>query len=528
MSDRFSPGRHAGILVPLFSIPSSRSWGIGEIPDLERFGGWLRAAGQDFVQLLPVTAVAEGETSPYSALSAMAIDRVYIGLDSLEDFQEIGGERSLSSTDAERLRRVRQAPRIEYAEVRELKKRALDASFDHFHAAHWTRGTDRAQMLRAFIERERWWLDDYALFRALRQARDLRAWWQWEEPLRLRQPAALEAATREHEVEVLRHKYLQWIADAQWHDARARAMVGIFGDYPFMVSADSADVWARQEDFMLDASVGTPPDAFSAEGQNWGLPVYRWDAMARNDFTWLRERAARSASLYDGYRIDHLVGFYRTFVRPPDGEPYFTPSNQDEQLALGERLMGIFLDSGPVIIAEDLGVVPDFVRQSLRRLGIPGYRVMRWEREWEQPGQPFHDPAAWPGRSVATSGTHDTEPLVEWWDEADGEERREFLKLPGLATLGHDPRAPLSPALRDAILSTLFASGSQYLILPLGDVFGWPDRINTPAVISDDNWRWRLRWPVDRLEQEGEATERAAFLRQRSVSNGRATATTDY
>jgi 4-alpha-glucanotransferase len=520
-----SPGRHAGILVPLFSIASSGSWGIGEIPDLEHFGTWLREAGQDFVQLLPVTAVAEGETSPYSALSAMAIDRVYIALDRLEDFEEIGGERSLSSADAERLGRVRQAPRIEYATVRDLKKRALDASFDHFHAEHWARGTARADMLRAFVERERWWLDDYALFRALRQARGLRAWWEWEEPLRRRDHAAIESAMREHEVEVLRHQYLQWIADTQWHEARARAPVGIFGDYPFMVSADSADVWARQNDFMLDASVGTPPDAFSAEGQNWGLPVYRWDVMARNDFMWLRERAARSASLYDGYRIDHLVGFYRTFVRPPNGEPYFTPSNQAEQLALGERLMGIFLDSGPVIIAEDLGVVPDFVRASLRRLDIPGYRVMRWEREWDVPGRPFHDPATWPECSVGTSGTHDTEPLVEWWDEADEEERREFLQLPGLAGLGQDPRAPLSPALRDAILATLFASGSQYLILPFGDVFGWPDRINTPAVINEDNWRWRLPWPVDRLEEEPGARERASFLRDLSASTGRGTST---
>jgi 4-alpha-glucanotransferase len=272
---------------------------------------------------------------------------------------------------------------------------------------------------------------------------------------------------------------------------------------------------------MLDASVGTPPDAFSAEGQNWGLPVYRWDVMAQNDFTWLRARAARSASLYDGYRIDHLVGFYRTYVRPPDGEPYFTPPSEVEQLALGERLMEIFLASGPVIIAEDLGVVPDFVRNSLRRLNIPGYRVMRWDRDWHAPDKPFHDPAAWPARSVGTSGTHDTEPLVEWWDEADDEERREFLKLPRIAALEHDPRAPLGPALRDAILSTLFASGSQYLILPLGDVFGWPDRINTPAVISTDNWRWRLPWAVDHLDEQPEARERAAFLRQLSLSSGR-------
>jgi 4-alpha-glucanotransferase len=518
MAGRFSHGRHAGILVPLFSIPSSRSWGIGEIPDLLPLARWLQEAGQDFVQLLPVTAMAEGETSPYSALSAMAIDPIYIGLEDVPEFAQFGAfsPELLSRRDA-----VREAPRIEHAEVRALKEASLLAAFVQFHEQHWQRHTPRAAELRDFIERERWWLDDYALFRALRAAQDRRPWWEWDEPLRFREAAALAAATRAYAPAILHQQYLQWVADTQWHEARARSGVGLFGDYPFMVSRDSADVWARQDEFMLDASVGTPPDAFSETGQDWGLPVYRWDVMAANDFAWLRARAARSASLYDGYRIDHLVGFYRTFVRPPGGEPYFTPADQAGQLALGERLMGIFLSSGPVIIAEDLGVIPDFVRASLQRLGLPGYRVMRWEREWKVEGQPFRDPACWPPQSVATSGTHDTEPLVEWWAGADLEERRAFLAIPCLAAIGVDPAAALTPTFRDAILEALFAAGSQYLILPLGDVFGWPDRINTPAIVSDDNWRWRLPWPVDRMPDVPEACERATFLRRLAEATGR-------
>lgn len=519
--DRFRDGRHAGILIPLFSIPSSRSWGIGEIPDLLALAGWLREAGQHFVQLLPVTAMAEGQTSPYSALSAMAIDDIYIGLGDVPEFAEIGGEAALAPDRQARLQGVRAAPRVEHAEVRDLKAAGLEAAFARFHEHHWPADTVRARGLRAFVERERWWLDDYALFRALRKANSCSAWWDWNEPLRRRDPAALSRAARDHEREVLLQQYLQWIADSQWHDARERCGVGLFGDYPFMVSRDSADVWARQDEFMLDASVGTPPDAFSETGQDWGLPVYRWDVMAANDFTWLRQRAARSASLYDGYRIDHLVGFYRTFVRPPGEEPYFTPGEEPEQLALGERLMPIFLSSGPVIIAEDLGVIPDFVRASLERLGLPGYRVLRWERAWKAKRQPFRDPAAWPGVSVATSGTHDTEPLIEWWARADAEEREAFLRLPGLARGIGNLDGPLTPAFRDAILEVLFASGSQYLILPFGDIFGWPDRINTPAVISDDNWRWRLPWPVDRLSEQPDTRERAAFLRRLAGATGR-------
>ncbi len=521
MSTRFATGRHAGLLVPLFSIPSTKSWGIGEIPDLGRFASWLRQAGQDFVQLLPVTAVAEGQTSPYSALSAMAIDHVYIGLTDLQDFTDLGGEDGLGPEVRGRLERVRSSPSIDYAEVRAIKTIALDAAFDHFHRQHWQRDTQKAAELRAFIEREDWWLDDYVLFRTLRQQNALRAWWEWDEPLRRREPDALANARRVHERDLLRHQYFQWVADSQWHQVRAEAGVGIFGDFPFMVSGDSADVWARQGEFQLDASVGTPPDAFSETGQNWGLPVYRWDVLAANDYTWLRQRAVRSASLYDGYRIDHLVGFYRTFVRPPTGEPYFTPATEDEQLALGERLMAIFQRSGPIIIAEDLGVIPDFVRASLARLQLPGYRVMRWERNWHAPAKPFTDPATWPARAVGTSGTHDTEPLVEWWSNADEDERREFLKLPALQPLEIDPSTPLTPAFRDAILHLLFASGARYLILPIGDVFGWPDRINTPAVVNDRNWCWRLPWSCDRLDEQAESCERAAFLRREAEQSGR-------
>ncbi len=521
MSERFSTGRHAGILVPLFSIPSTTSWGIGEIPDLGRFAAWLHQAGQDFVQLLPVTAVAEGETSPYSSLSAMAIDHLYIGLNELQDFLDLGGERGLSADVRRRLARTRASESIDYDEVRALKTVALNAAFEHFRRQHWMRDTQKAAELRAFIDREHWWLEDYALFRALRKQNACRAWWEWDEPLRRRDPGALARARRAHERDVLMQQYLQWVADSQWHQVRAEADIGIFGDYPFVVSRDSADVWARQGDFEHEASVGTPPDAFSETGQNWGLPVYRWDEMATNDFTWLRQRAARSASLYDGYRIDHLVGFYRTFVRPPEGEPYFTPPTEADQLALGERLMEIFQSSGPVIIAEDLGVIPDFVRASLARLQLPGYCVMRWERDWNAPGKPFKDPVTWPALAVGTSGTHDTEPLVEWWNNADEEERQEFLKIPRLETLGIDPGAPMTPAFRDAILDALFASGARYVILPIGDVFGWPDRINTPAVVSNGNWRWRLPWPVDRLDRQPEARERASFLRGEAERAGR-------
>src|SRR4029077_19506581 len=161
-----------------------------------------------------------------------------------------------------------------------------------------------------------------------------------------------------------------------------------------------------------------------ATGQDWGMPVYRWDALAAEDYRWLRERARRSADLYDGYRVDHLVGFYRTYGRMKEGgEGVFSPDDEPAQRALGETVLDLFRAAGAEIIAEDLGTVPDFVRASLARLGIPGYRVFRWERHWHTDGQPFRDPSEYPPNSVAVSGTHDPEPLVVWWEGAPAAEQ---------------------------------------------------------------------------------------------------------
>ena len=211
---------------------------------------------------------------------------------------------------------------------------------------------------------------------------------------------ALTRARCDLRLRVLFYEYLQWVAFSQWQDARAElAGIAVFGDLPFMVSCDSADVWARQNQFDLDASVGVPPDAFSETGQDWGLPVYRWDVHADDDFGWLRERAQRCADLYDGYRVDHVVGFYRTYVIPHAGAPYFQPAEEAQQIEQGERLMQVFCSGGQRVIAEDLGTVPAFVRQSLARMGIPGFKVLRWERDFDQPACPFRDPETYPSVS---------------------------------------------------------------------------------------------------------------------------------
>jgi 4-alpha-glucanotransferase len=508
-------------------MPTSRSWGIGEIGDVAPMAAWMRRAGLRLLQLLPINEMAPGQKSPYSAISAMAIDPIFISLADLEDHVAEGGEAGVDAASRRLLAEVRRSREIDYAAVRALKNQALRAAFLRFLEAEWRRHTPRAEAFRLFLALHRWWLDDDALFRALHARAGERPWTEWGPGLREHAPAAVEAAARELADEVLYYQYLQWVADTQWKAARrAAGPVALFGDLPFMVDADSADVWANQALFDFSGTVGAPPDAFSEAGQNWGLPVYRWDVMEASGDEWLRQRARRSADLYAGYRIDHLVGFYRTYVFPKDGsKPHFTPADEEAQLALGERVLGIFADAGARVIAEDLGTVPTFVRASLGRLGIPGYRVLRWEREWEEPGRPFRDPRAYPRQSVATSGTHDTEPMAVWWNEAPEDERAELLHLPFIAARLAGPseaaEIPYDASLRDTLLELLFASGSDLLILPIQDVFGWSDRVNVPASVSADNWTYRLPWPIDRLDEQPAARERRARVATWTKQYGR-------
>ena len=527
---RPQPGsRRAGILVPLFSIPSTRSWGIGEIGDIPHLARWLDAAGQRVLQLLPINEMPPGERSPYSALSAMAIDPQFISLDAVADFAAIGGEGALAPADRARLEAVRNAPVIDYTTVRQMKLDALMRSFEHFREHEWRKETRRAAEFQTFCADQSWWLDDYVLFRALHARHDERPWTEWPQPLRNRDGSALASARMELADAVMFRAYLQWVAAGQWADARREAgPVALFGDLPFMVSGDSADVWARQDEFRLDVSVGVPPDAFSEAGQDWGLPAYRWDVFAARDFDWLRHRGRRNADLYDGYRVDHLVGFYRTYFREPDGAAGFTPPDESSQRALGERILDVFREPGSEIIAEDLGTVPDFVRESLARLQVPGYKVLRWERRWREPGQPFNDPAGYDRLSVATSGTHDTEPMAIWWEQAPADERRAVLDIPSVRdrlTAEERERAcersDLQPSVRDALLESLYASGADLLLLPVQDVFGWRDRINQPATVGDDNWTWRMPWASDRLSAEPEAMAVARQLRQWSEKHRR-------
>ena len=490
--------RRAGVSVPLFSLRSSQSWGIGEIGDLPIFAEWLRDGRLSVLQILPLNALAPGEFSPYSALSAMAIDPQFISMRMVPHAPDVDEQHSAD------LEPVRRSPTVDYRAVRRLKSRALRVAFAEFLERDRTMSTGSAEAFRAYVADQSWWLDEYSLFRALKSNFGERPWVQWPAEFRDRDRDSMADARKELAHELLYHQWLQWTAESQWQQVR-RTMrdIELLGDFPFMVTLDSADVWSRRGDFILDASVGTPPDAFSETGQEWGLPPYNWQSAKANDFEWLRMRARRQANLYDGFRVDHLVGFYRTYVRPYAGPlPYFMPGDVTEQTALGETVMRIMLETGADVSVEDLGTVPDFVRESIARLGLPGYKVLRWE--------PVH-PADYPPLSVGMTGTHDTETLAVWWETVTAEGRQRL----GIGAESFDA------GVRDKLLDVMYNAGSNLVLLPIQDIFGWRDRINHPATISDRNWTYTLPWPIDELKRTPEASERAARLAEYSLRAGR-------
>jgi 4-alpha-glucanotransferase len=314
-------------------------------------------------------------------------------------------------------------------------------------------------------------------------------------------------------------KWTQWQLDEQWRRARrdvAAAGVNLMGDLPFVVATDSADVWGKRSLFRLDRHLGTPPDEGSPDGQDWGLPIYDWAALERDDFGWLRERAIRAGALFSLYRVDHAIGFYRTYYRGGAGETHgFSPPDEATQLRQGEALMRMMSRFGEVV-AEDLGAQPPFLRPSLERLAVPGYRVLRWEK---QEDGSYRDPASWPAASVATNGTHDTDSTAAWYDGLTPEARAKLKAIPGLGEL--DPEKPFDERVRDLLLRVIYAAPSTLSLIPFQDTMGSRERINVPGETGAANWSYRIDRTIDALAADTANNERLARL---ASETGRASA----
>ncbi|MGH7865255.1 MAG: 4-alpha-glucanotransferase, partial [Candidatus Binataceae bacterium] len=400
--------RTAGVLIPLFSLRTERDLGRGEIGGLRAMVDLAMAMGHRMIQLLPLDEPAPSEASPYSALSVFAIDPMYVSASSLADATEL---RSAQELVGQR----RTPPR---ARLRKVKFDLLARSFDSFQRR--ASSSERAEF-ETFCREYQSWLDDYALFRALKEQFKWRLWESWPDELRRRDAASLASARRELAPPIRKLCFWQYLAGREWREVRAYAKsrgVLLGGDLAFSPSRESAEVWANQQYCDLTRTVGAPPDDFNRDGQRWGLPMPNWERMRASGYAFWRARARRARSLYDIVRIDHVVGIYRTFsFADQNDRGSFTPADEPHQLEQGEQVMRAILDeAAPAeVIAEDLGTVPPSVRQSLTRLAVAGYKVVRWEKiGWGTPRERFLSPSEYPELSVATTGTHDTETLTRW------------------------------------------------------------------------------------------------------------------
>lgn len=500
--------RLSGILLPLFSLRSPTDAGIGDFGALDQLFGWMQRARQQLLMLLPLLPTAPGDPSPYSTRSAFGLNPLFIDLSRLEGAAFRDDER-------DQLAQARAADTVQYPLVFALKGAALERAFAHFE----TKG-DRGAFERWQAAAEQEWLSGFALFAALSEAQGHRAWWEWPEGLAKRDPSAIAAASKEHERRVRFHAFLQWVAAMQWRDVRAQAKargVLLCGDEPFIIAKDSADAWCYPHYLRTDGRLGVPPDDFSATGQDWGLPWFDFEALARDGDRWLKARARHAAATYDVRRIDHAIGYFRQYVRD-DQHPHgrFLPGDEPNQRSLGEKNFRLLSD-GAGIVAEDLGVIPRFARDTLQHLQLPGYQVMRWSRT----DGVYQDPRHYPEVSLVTTGTHDTESVREWWEKAPHWEREAVCRtFPELHSF-FPPGASFTPQLHEALLNAALRASSRLCVIPWQDVFAELDRVNVPATMGPHNWSYRMRPSVETLLQREDTARAADWLAGLTQAAGR-------
>ncbi|OGR58232.1 MAG: 4-alpha-glucanotransferase [Elusimicrobia bacterium GWA2_69_24] len=514
--------KRAGVVLPLSALRSGSDAGVGDTAALVPFFDWMRSAGLSVLQLLPLHDLGPSDSCPYTALSAFALDSAFISLGDVPEIQDSpslrrAAQAALRGEPALRLRRARRVP---FAEARRFKWTLLEKACAAFERRHLGRNSHRADAFAAFCRRHRSWLEDYALFRALKEEHSWSSWRQWPRALQDREPAALDAARRRLAGRIRFHQYLQWNLFAQWDRVRRAAAergILLFGDIPFGLSVESADVWSHADLFDFSVSMGAPPDQYSVTGQAWGLPAYRWEVMEEGGHLWWRERLRHTRDLYDIFRIDHAVGFFRTWlVRPKAEESAFDIVGREQQWARGRRFFTLALEEGrPAgVAAEDLGLIPDFMKETLEELGIPGYKVTRWQDTEDG----YLNPRNFPRVSVATTGNHDTSSLAAWWAEIPQEARDDYWEM----VRGKAETAPrFSHAVQMRILRNLYEAGSALALVSFQDLFGSRARVNIPGTITNRNWTYRMPWPVEDLLRAPRSRRATTAARRLAVLGGR-------
>ncbi|GAB4242426.1 MAG: 4-alpha-glucanotransferase [Candidatus Methylacidiphilales bacterium] len=561
--------KRAGLFCPVFAMRREGDLGIGDTQGLIEFFDFAREFGFSVVQILPINETS-GDNSPYNAVSSMALEPSTLAMIP----GEVPGltEESAGWALAEAAE-GKQGP-VRYGRVKALKRALLEQAFERRKSGGWSEAETVA--FEKFKKEQEAWLKDYALFRGLMErAGENPVWesWQagWSNPGKawqwLGRLGAEKRGAFEERLEFF--KFVQWVLDRQWLKVRRAAEeagVWLMGDLPFGVSRHSADVWAYRGCFNLNWSGGAPPEPMFQQdtftkvwGQNWGIPVYDWAAMEADDFGWWRQRVGGIVRHFHAFRIDHVLGFYRIYAFPwtPDKNaevaemepeavqeqfgalPQFLPGNDQnpEEAALneaqGEKLlkMVIAASSGAEIVAEDLGMVPNYVRPSLARLGISGFKIPLFERiEGSGEYKPVED---YPELSLATFSTHDHETVLGtwegWWREveagqapdASDEVRDRGMKaswelyrtLRFARVNDRELIREFEPVVMEGMWRRLLFCPSWLVMFSITDALLLTIRFNVPGPVAESNWSERLPAPVQEMAAEPVFARRLALVR---------------
>ena len=472
--------RAAGILLSISSLPSK--YGIGCFSkSAYDFVDWLKEAGQTYWQILPLGPTSYGD-SPYQSFSTFAGNPYFISLEALIE------EDVLTAEECDAADLGKKANDVNYEKLYNHRYPLLRKAYERSNVSENPAYTK-------FVQENQWWLSDYALFMAVKDRFEGKPWTEWAEDIRLRYPNAMDYYRKELYFDIEFQQYLQFKFYEQWYQLKAYANskgIKIIGDIPIYVSMDSTDAWAHPELFQLDeknvplAVAGCPPDGFSATGQLWGNPLYRWDYHKSTGYSWWLSRLWYCFNLYDVVRIDHFRGFDEYYSIPYGAESAITGHWEKgpgiDLFRCVEQNLGWH-----EVIAEDLGYMTDSVRQLVRESGFLGMKVLEFAFDSRDSGSASdYLPHNYPENCVAYTGTHDNETITGWFDSISDEERE-------LARNYLCDTTTKKKNLYKSFIGLVMRSNAKTCIIPMQDYLGLNNkfRMNQPSTVGT-NWRWRV------------------------------------
>ncbi len=487
---------HNGIVVPLFSLHSEKSSGIGEYLDLIPIIEWVKSIGMDTIQLLPLNETGK-DPSPYNAISSCALNPIHI---SLRDLPNVENNRELFEK-LDEFKIFNNYQRIPYPQIQRTKEAWLKEYYSFIED-----DLKKEDSFITFVDQNISWLEEYALFRALKEKYDNKNWSLWPEKHQDIPKENFFELIEEYKNEIYFYYALQYFCYSQMSSVKTFAVknnVLIEGDVPILVSANSCDVWNNREIFDMSHVAGAPPDNYSKYGQKWGFPLFNWDHLKGKDYFWWKRRLNVILPLYHMYRIDHVVGFFRLWCMLSDEnatQGKFLPKDPTQWDEKGRERLTMMINSSPLLpMAEDLGLIPKLVYNALKDFGICGTKVIPWEKTlFGYIKYKNYEPL-----SVSTVSTHDSDTLAQWWEGYP----KGSTKFARFKKWHYDPH--LTYFQRKEILKDSHHTASIFHInllqeyLALIPDFVWEDpddeRINVPGTLDPTNWTYRFRPSIEEI-----------------------------